>query len=242
MCEVEDWQESHIAPFARHRKNWEYEQLIYGLRTLQAIRPDGWVLAVGGGHEPPVFQLTNHVRWVFCTDLYETSSFQEEADGLMLRDPDRLAPCPYNRRRLIVQYMNALDLRYEDETFDTVFSLSSIEHFGGMECSKRALMEMARVLKPGGIAALTTEVVTNGAGHFSSDKLELFSPETLSELIESAGLDLVEPIDFRVSEATRATCMSLEQALAEPRRLPHIVLGCADREFTSISLFLRRPG
>src|SRR5205085_9099619 len=102
--------------------------------------------------------------------------------------------------------------------------------------------EMGRVVKPGGIVALTTEVVTNGAGHFSAgDNLELFSPETLSQLFESTGLDLVEPIDFRVSEATRATCMSLEQASAEPDRRPHIVLGYAGREFTSIVLFLQRP-
>ena len=213
---------------------------MYGLRTLGVIRPESWVLAVAGGHEPPVFQLTNHVRWVFCTDLYDSPAFQE-SDGVMLRDPDRFASFPYNRRRLVVQYMNALDLRYEDETFDIVFSLSSIEHFGGMQSSKQGLMEMARVVKPGGTVALTTELVINGAGHFSAGNLELFTPETLSEIIASTCLELLEPIDFRVSEATRATNMSLERASAEPNRFPHIVLGCAGREFTSIILFLRRP-
>src|SRR5258705_5715300 len=57
ICELEDWQELHIAPFSLHRKNWEYEQLMYGLRTVGAIRPEGCVLAVGGGHEPPYFNL-----------------------------------------------------------------------------------------------------------------------------------------------------------------------------------------
>jgi SAM-dependent methyltransferase len=229
-----------MAPYSQHRKNWEYEHLIYGLRTLDAIHPDGWALAVGGGHETPVFQLTNYVRWVFCTDLYDTTPFPE-ADGSMLRDPDRFAPCPYNRRRLVVQYMNALDLQYEDATFDIAFSLSSIEHFGGLECSKRALAEMARVLKCRGIVALTTELIVNGAPHLSVPNLELFTPETLLELISSSGLEPVEPIGFDVSESTRRTLMSLEQAIAEPQRLPHVVLELAGRRFTSISLFLRRP-
>ena len=59
--------------------------------------------------------------------------------------------------------MDALDLRYEDGSFDAVYSLSSIEHFGGLDGVRRALAEQHRVVKPGGIVAFTTEVIVNDA-------------------------------------------------------------------------------
>jgi SAM-dependent methyltransferase len=240
LCELEDWKQPHIKPFSLHRKHWEYEHFMHGIRTLGVARPEAWVLAVAGGHESPVYQLTNCVRWVFCTDLYENSDFPE-SDGMMLRDPDRFAPGPYNRRRLVVQYMNALDLRFEDGIFDLVFSLSSIEHFGGTEGSGKALAEMSRVLRPGGIVALTTEVVVNGADYFSGGNLQLFSPKALCSLLGATdALEPVESLDFSISEETLATVMPLSDALLDPGRLPHIVLSYDGRQFTSMAVFLRK--
>jgi SAM-dependent methyltransferase len=240
ICELEDWRLPYLAGYPNHRKCWEATHFMQGLRELGAIRPDGWALGVGAGHESPVFALTKYVRWVFCTDLYGSTDFAE-ADSMMLRDPDQLAPAPYNRRRLVVQHMDALDLRFEDETFDIVFSLSSVEHFGGIEGSKKALAETARVLKPGGIAALTTEIIVNEKDYLHYSNLQLFSPEVLCEFVNSAtGLSPIEPIDFSISPATRATVMPFEQAISEPGRLPHIVLSYKGRDFTSISVFLRK--
>lgn len=243
VCELEDWKFPYLAPHCQHRKNWEYEHFMEGIRTLGALRPDAWALGVAAGHESPLYKLTNSIRWVFSTDLYDLSPAFPEADGMMLRNPDQFAPGPYNRRRLVVQYMDALDLRFEDATFDLVFSLSSIEHFGGVDGSKRAFAEMARVLKPGGIVALTTEVVVNGADYFHDGNLQLFTPATLLEILKSApSLSLVEEIDFSITSATRATVMPLTAAIAEPGRLPHILLSLAGREFTSVSAFLLKSG
>jgi SAM-dependent methyltransferase len=240
LCELRDWRRPYLSAYPQHRKHWEYQHFMHGLRALDAIRPDAWVLSVAGGHEWPVYELTNVARWVFCTDLYDTSPFPE-SDGVMLRDPDRFAPCPYNRRRLVVECMDALDLRFEDATFDIVFSLSSIEHFGGIERSKRGLAEMCRVLKPGGVAAITTEVIVNGVDYFQSGNLQLFSPAVLREILESApGLRPVEPVDFSMDRETRATMMPLAQAASDPGRLPHLVLSCEGREFTSLAVFLRK--
>ncbi len=242
VCELKDWSEPHLHVFPQHRKHWEYEHFMQGLRTLDAVGPETWVLSVAGGHEWPVYQLTNSARWVFCTDRYDTGPFPE-SDGMMLRDPDRFAPGPYNRRRLVVEYMDALDLRFEDATFDVVFSLSSIEHFGDMDASKRGLAEMQRVLKPGGLAAITTELVVNGAKYFNEGNLQLFTPGMLREILESASrLRPVEPIDFSIDEATRKTVMPLATASANPGRLPHVVLECQGREFTSVAIFLRKEG
>ena len=265
ICELEDWQSPVLCaamrrmcpPFARkhadypkgreHRKHWEFAQLYAGLEQLGALRSDALALSVGAGHEFPLYELTNHVRWVFATDIYGTGHFADstEADPTMLRDPDHFALGPYNRNRLVVQYMDALDLRFEEGTFDIVFSLSSVEHFDGLNGIRTALLEMQRVMKPGGILMLTTECIVNGAPQLSVGNLELFTPEVLIDLFQSIpNLNFVEEPRLTVGPATLGSAIPLETAvqhnLAGYEEYPHIVLELEGRQFTSVSLFLRK--
>ena len=68
-----------------------------------------------------------------------------------------MRPFRYREDRLTVEYADARSLPYPDESFDVVFSLSSIEHFGGPGDVARAAREMGRVLRPGGHAFVVTE-------------------------------------------------------------------------------------
>src|SRR5262249_3519755 len=129
-----------------HRKHWEFAQLMCGLEQLGALTPEAAGLSVGAGHEEPGYALANPVRWVFATDTYGAGRFRlGEGDSRMLVDPDRFARLPYRRNRLVVQWMNGLDLRHEAATFDAAFSMSSVEHFGGLDKAVAALGEMCRV-------------------------------------------------------------------------------------------------
>lgn len=264
VCNIEDWEDPALTSTMRrilpafltqnprypaameHRKHWEFAQLVVGLASLGALPSNGTVLAVAAGREPVVFDLANRVRWVFATDIYGNGPFAGvEADAAMLLDPDAVAPFPYNRGRLVVQYMDALDLRYEDETFDAVYSLSSIEHFGGIPNARKALGEQCRVAKVGGIVALTTEVIVNDVEPLDEGHLVLHSPEQLVELCRSTpGLELVEPIDFTISDRSRSNVIPLGEALAHSEHrqadYPHLVLDYQGRHFTSVSVFLRR--
>ena len=264
LCNLEDWDlDTRAATMRRiqpdivranpnypvgveHRKHWENAQVLDGLRHLEALPLDGLVLAVAAGHEQVVYELTNRARWVFATDIYGVGAFDGyEANQTMLRDPDAFALGPHNRNRLVVQYMDALDLRHEDETFDVVYSLSSIEHFGAEAGAITALNEQRRVVKIGGIVALTTEVVVNDAPTLDLPDLTLFRPEQLVDICERLdGLELVEPIDFSLSDSTLATVTTLEQAGIDAQRrdihYPHIVLELQERLFTSVAVFLRR--
>ena len=220
LCEIEDFRhalrreairdierrflpEFPLHPTRReHRKSWEYAQLMLGLRQLGALRSDAMVLSVAAGSEYVLFWLTEYVRMVFATDIYGSGQFaRREAEANMLFNPGAFVPhIPYNRNRLRVQYMNALDLRYEDDTFDVVFSLSSIEHFGGLGSASAALREMSRVAKPGGVVMLTTECIYNGRPNRHEPGLEVFTPDEIRALIGSApDLDPVEEISFRAS-------------------------------------------
>ena len=201
VCNIEHWDEPELAQGMRqmipylveefptyptgreHRKAWEFAQIINGLRHLGALSEDSWVLSVGAGHEEPMYFLTNEVRWVFATDLYGDTSFSNrEANASVLIDAGHFARIPYNPRRLVVQHMDALELRYEDNTFHAAYSLSSIEHFGGMQGAVGSLREFHRVLRPGGVAAVATEVGVNRAPQWSEPGLELFTPEAIMEL------------------------------------------------------------
>lgn len=229
-----------------HRKHWEFAQIVVGLDRLGALSPGGMVISVGAGHEEPIFDLTNRVRWVFATDIYGSGNFRDlEADGAMLVDPDRFARSPYRRGRLVVQHMSALDLRHEDDTFDAAMSASSIEHFGGVDGAGHALKEMARVVRPGGIVAITTECIINGAPHWSDPELQLFTPDEIQTLATSVdSLEPVEPLDLDPSPLADVPAIALEKALADAARhhieYPHIVLELNGRRWTSVSLFLRK--
>jgi SAM-dependent methyltransferase len=146
----------------------------------------------------------------------------------------------------VVEEMDALDLRFEDCTFDAAYSLSAIEHFGAMDTATRALTEMARVLKPGGIVALTTECIVNDSPSYSVPGQELFTPDDLRTLCSSLpDLVPVQELDFSLSERTRnLPSVSLVKALEDAKRghtvYPHILLEHEGRVFTSFSIFLRK--
>jgi len=61
-----------------------------------------------------------------------------------------------------VQVMDGTNISFEDNTFDVVFSYSSIEHFGSKDAAAKTMQEIERVLKPGGVLSLTTEVLLSG--------------------------------------------------------------------------------
>ena len=141
-----------------HRKHWEWA---IGMLTLKAGKIDTncIFLGIGSGTGAPVFHLTNHTKYVFCTDLYTiTSKMWREANKSMLESPELFAPGQFNRKRLSVQIMSGTDIHFEDNTFDAIFSYSSIEHFGEKKAVLDCMKEIERVLKPGGVASVATEI------------------------------------------------------------------------------------
>ncbi|MDQ4145079.1 MAG: class I SAM-dependent methyltransferase [Actinomycetota bacterium] len=224
-----------------HRKLWEVAMAAKTLSDLGALDEDAEILGVGAGDEPTIFWLTTKARRVFATDLYlEPGIWADTAAPSMLTDPGRHSEGPWNPRRLVVQHMNALDLRYEDESFAGVFSSSSIEHFGQLEDVYRAAQEMCRVLRPGGIATLSTEFRLNGPGAGLPGTL-LFDAVQLHDAIIAAGdWSLVGPLDLFSSPASRASPVIWSEAIAGIDRFPHVVLCEGEHLWTSVHLALRR--
>jgi SAM-dependent methyltransferase len=217
-----------------HRKPYEFTQLLFGCRRLGLVRADAEFLSVGAGHEQVLYWLANQVRRVVATDLY--SSWEQaqarEGDPSVLRTPEAYAPFPYRRDHLIFLRMNGRRLAFAAGTFDVVYSLSSIEHFGGMAGAAETLDGMVRVLKAGGVLALATEFVLDGPPHD-----ETFQPDEFRQLIDRPDLELVEALDLDVYRRYTTVPVDLH---ANPYRTPHMLVRFGDTVFTSVMVFLRK--
>ncbi len=218
-----------------HRKPYEFTQLIFGSQRLGALRDDAHVLSVGAGHELVLYWLANRAERVIATDMYE-GVWQDvqgrEGDPDVIQRPEGYAPFPYRKDHLVFMKMDGRYLAFDDCTFDLAYSLSSIEHFGGMSGAIATIREMGRVLKPGGILALATEYVLSGPSHD-----ETFQPEEFEELIHQPGLELVEPFDDKVYRRYEYRAIDL---YANPYQTPHMVVRFGDTVFTTGMVFLRR--
>jgi SAM-dependent methyltransferase len=243
-----------------YRKHWEVAMAVRALEAGGAVRPDAELLGIGVGGEPTVFHLTNHVRRVFATDLYLASgAWAAQAPPHMLTDPGRFWPGAWNPRRLVAQHMNALDLQYEDASFDGIFSSSSLEHFGGPDEIRRAVREMARVLKPGGVLTLATEYRLAGPGP-GIPGAHLFTEAELREwILEAADWEPLSPLDLTLGETTRRTVLPFAEGLADVdrhtkqygalyfhkldwSRYPHLVLAYGPHVWTSVHVAVRKRG
>lgn len=222
------------APEVFHRKIWEFNQALYGLRILRRLAPDAKALGIGCGHEELMYFLANRIGRVVATDLYEGKYLGGESAADVLDHPAKYAPFKFREDRLEVRQMNALALQFDGGSFDFVFCLSSLEHFGGERDKLAALREMHRVLKPGGVAVLTTEIVLNRLGRGS----QYFQRETLTRLIGAAGFALDRPADYRVEQDYTAPPLALPMDVFT---VPHVVLRNFHTIYTSIALFLMKP-
>jgi ubiquinone/menaquinone biosynthesis C-methylase UbiE len=153
--------------------------------------------------------------------------------------------------------MNSLDLQYEDDSFDAIFSSTSIEHFGSLDDVRRSADEMFRVLRPGGVLTLSTEFRLAGPPPGLPGILMFDRDQLADRIIGKLGCSPMSPLDLAVSSATRRTAMRFDDAAVDLRRhvsrrgnlllhelewsrYPQIVVRLGDLAWTSVHLALRK--
>jgi SAM-dependent methyltransferase len=265
LCEAEDFENPELlgvmrdvysAEVERHadypkgreeRKLWEVAMTARAFRDLGVLGPESRILGVGAGHEATIYWLTRQVGEVVATDLYRTEDSWSETDSDtgMLTDPGQYWNGPWDPDRLVVEHMNALELTYDDESFDGVFSSSSIEHFGHYEDVRKSIEEIFRVLRPGGIAALSTEFRLQGPPPGIPGTLMFDEPELRSVLLDGIWWDPADPLRTEISNETVEGVVPQLEAIEDIcagrdgfRRYPHVVLSNGPYMWTSVHLAL----
>jgi SAM-dependent methyltransferase len=230
-----------------HRKDWEWALGIIAMRRFGKLNEKSTAIGVGAGREEVLFYVANKLKHVYATDLYDGNNWKNFAPSDFPENPKKYAPFPYKEDALTVLRMDGTKLEFPSESFDIAFSFSSIEHFGGKNHSGalRSVKEMERVLKPGGLAVITTEYIINDKEH-----LEFFNRRTIySDLIDKLErLKLVEPLDLRITTKTLDTVIDYPSIGVSwnninndyKRTHPHIVLRIKNILFTSIMLVFQK--
>jgi SAM-dependent methyltransferase len=244
LCDISDWRNGRVLELMVElgyrpgiaRKAWEEATCLYGLEKLAVIQPEAEIISIGAGMEHSLFWLANRVRRVVATDLYGPEW------GFAANDLNELArsraPIPYPEDHLEVRRMSGADLEFAAGTFDAAYTLSSIEHFGGHDVARRSVMEMSRVLRPGGVACVVTELLLTPI-----PRPERFTTQELRQyLVDGVGMDLIEEeIDYRISESLLAHPINRHYEV-DLSISPHIVLIDANGHvWTSVVLFYRKP-
>ena len=275
-CDLPDFADPEIAaaiadivPAANgappHRKNWEFASAALFFKDAGVLREDVAVLDVGAGHEELLYWLAGRVGRVVALDIYGRGDFAGgEADRTFLENPAAFAPYPYPEERLEVVDADARSLPFEDESFDAVVSCSSVEHMGDLRALHTVMTEIRRVLRPGGVAYIATEVFLKwsplnarplgvlvkmlsrgrraSVATWQNRVLDVLTPgEIQRHLIRDTGLELLQPLRIEVSEEARRHPVRFgPDNVVTHEGLPHIVVAVPGGSFTSIGLPLRR--
>jgi SAM-dependent methyltransferase len=282
LCDIADFEDPELLDVLRdllperepvahaERKVWEFAMCVLFLREAGRLTEGTEALAVGAGDERILFWLANHIGRVVATDIYGTGDFaDQEADRTMLDDPASHAPFPYRHDRLEVLWMDGRELEFPDESFEVVFSISSLEHFGAGPEVARAAREMGRVLRPGGHAFIATECyvrkhplnsipvdlvlkalslgrLRRRATFRRRAGVDVFTwGEIVRYIVEPSGLELVQPVDREISRESwtnlAKTRPGQELIPRTGSRWPQILLSFRGSVFTSVSLALVKP-
>lgn len=222
-----------------YRKGWEWTHCIYGLRELGAIKENARALGVGAGREPVIFWLGEHVGEVVATDLYGNVAWKEnEAPSDIMEDATRYCPRPLRGGHIRFQSADGTALPFEEASFDLCWSLSSIEHFGGHEAAARCVREIARVLRPGGIACIASEYLL--LPEYTHP--EFFTRRDIERYILNADsrMQLVGPMSWRNPPVEYLIDQIVTTTDGVHRRRRHVVLNDGQVQWTSFMVFMRK--
>jgi SAM-dependent methyltransferase len=133
--------ERGLRQFNNWSKNWEYPWLSFNLGYLQ---PGSHILDIGSELSPIPWRLAER----HIVEMVELNSVARDVEGVWMKNW-------LENDNISWEFLDSEYLPFDDETFDVVTSLSVIEHQPNKEL---AISEASRVLRPGGILAMSFDI------------------------------------------------------------------------------------
>jgi SAM-dependent methyltransferase len=170
-----DFQPFH-SPVARdrawpERALWKYWEMCMAI-TFSGVSSRSVVLGIGESSTLLSFYLASKGATVYTIDL----------NPALATNANRVANVM--KWKLFNLLSDAADLPFSAGTFDHVLSICVLEHIKRQE---RAVQEMARVLKPGGVLGLTFDY-----GYLEPDCQGFMSPDEIeTRIVRPSGLEIV---------------------------------------------------
>lgn len=176
LCEAEDLGDGGVL-------GWATALSVRALTELDALPPDARLLVLGVHAAEVALALSTQVAEVTFAGPWLAEDAPPVARG-MLVDPSLVSTEPYHPARLVVRHTGYERLPFRDGAFDAVLSC-----FAGP-----AVDEAARVVRAGGIVALSATVRLHGPAGSAGIPIESLMP--------FGGLEPVEPVRTVVSDTT----------------------------------------
>ena len=209
VCDAADWSDPRLLVVIRegfklapriNPRQWEFAAAYLALAHSDMLDGNAQWLTFGSGQEPLIFAVAPRVKRLTVTDLYTMDSNWDIARTKSPRDfVLQAAPPGFDPSPLDVRSMDMRRVDFPDETFDFCYSISAFEHIGVDADFISHLSEVRRILRPGGVYAMTTEVRL--AYHSSpTPGNTCFSIGHLLRLFAEAGLHPEPRLDMRMSD------------------------------------------
>lgn len=181
LLQTNDFLAATKMPYSSHlqtvwTRHWEYATLI----IESEVETDMRVLDVGG---------TGTIFSYFLA-IMKCNVHTVDIDKQKVQDAIALSKkMNFNMNHF---YQSATNLFFSDNYFDRVFSVCVIEHLLSEEEQTKAMKEMSRVLRPGGILALSYDYLDKERKPLNTFNGCFYSPEEVEKrLIKPSGLKII---------------------------------------------------
>lgn len=218
--------------------------------------PGGLVAGVGAGMGDLAFHLASQGAVVVAADRYlDATPLSVYSPADMLVRPQGYSNRTYPRGGVIPLHTDPRALALPTGFFDAVYAANVLEHLSSAEEVHAAAAEIGRVLKPGGIASISTEFLIRAPEQatWSPGNWHLFTPELIeSTIVAPSGLAFVDrEYETQPSEVTFAGKRILTDFAEQSRSFkdlkaarnlhPNLVMYHDGFLFCSIHITLQKP-